>query len=136
MKASDLSLPTYEPEVSCAAYCYGGSVRMTPTTYPELTDANEVWVRGDVAAAEIERLRAEGDALSAAMAAANAEEGRLRAALQRIVQAGQTEPMTVAAADAMENIARAALDGETRDAEPGPRLSRRSPRTHVRYGDD
>ena len=59
MKATDIGLPTFDASVSCGAYCLGGSVNMQPTTYPEFTDADEVWVRGDVVGTELERQRRE-----------------------------------------------------------------------------
>lgn len=59
MKAHKIGLPTFEASVSCGAYCQGGSVNMQPTTYPEFTDADEVWVKGEDAA----KLAAENAAL-------------------------------------------------------------------------
>lgn len=56
MKAKDLGVPTYDASVSCGAFCLGGSVNMQPTTYPEFTDVDEVWVRGEDAAALAARL--------------------------------------------------------------------------------
>ena len=50
MKASELGVPTFEAEVSCGPYCYGGRIATEPTSGAEYTDASEVWVRGgDVA---------------------------------------------------------------------------------------
>jgi len=57
MRASEIGLPTYEPEVSCNAFCYGGGVCMTETTAPQYTEAADCWVRGDVAGAKIAALR-------------------------------------------------------------------------------
>lgn len=61
MKANEIGLPTFEAEVSCGAYCQGGSVKMNPTTYPEFEEAEFVWVRGEDAARLAARLaEAEG----------------------------------------------------------------------------
>lgn len=68
MKAHKIGLPTFEASVSCGAYCQGGSVNMQPTTYPEFTDADEVWVKGEDAAklaAENATLRSTIDDLTA-----------------------------------------------------------------------
>ena len=56
--ALDVSLPTYEPSVSCGMYCLGGVVTMTETDYPEYTDAEDVFVRGDIALSALTALRA------------------------------------------------------------------------------
>lgn len=80
MKANEIGLPTFEAEVSCGAYCQGGSVNMKPTTYAEFTDADEVWVRGDDAArlaAEIESMKDTILALSVARAERDALAARL-----------------------------------------------------------
>lgn len=58
MRASEIGLPTFEPEVSCGAFCYGGSVHMIETSLPEYTEAEGCWVRADTAGAEIAALRA------------------------------------------------------------------------------
>lgn len=59
--ASDLGVPTFEPTVACAGYCYGGVVRMHPTEYPQFTSVADVWVKGDAVAA----LRDKNDVLRA-----------------------------------------------------------------------
>ncbi len=51
MKASAIGIPTYELKVTCGAFCQGGMVDYEPTSYPECTNADEVWVRGADAAA-------------------------------------------------------------------------------------
>jgi hypothetical protein len=56
MNANEIGLPTFEAGVSCGTWCQGGSVAMTPTTQPEYTDAEDVWVKGDAVAALAARL--------------------------------------------------------------------------------
>ena len=65
--ALDVSLPTYEPSVSCGMYCLGGVVTMTETDYPEYTDAEDVFVRGDIALSALTALRARVAELEAAL---------------------------------------------------------------------
>jgi hypothetical protein len=84
MKAKDLGVPSYDASVSCGAYCLGGSVNMQPTTYPEFTDANEVWVRGDDVAALAARL-AEAERLLRGVARGGYPAG-MAALLQDITQ--------------------------------------------------
>lgn len=84
--ASDLGVPTFEPTVACAGYCYGGVVRMHPTEYPQFTSVADVWVKGDAVAA----LRDKNDALMAQAASALGDAEALRtelAALRADVEA-------------------------------------------------
>lgn len=59
MKANELGVPTFEVSVSCGTYCLGGSANFQPTTYPEFTEADEVWVKGADVAAIAARLAVE-----------------------------------------------------------------------------
>lgn len=79
MKASEVGLPTFEASVSCGAWCQGGSVNMQPTSCAEYEEAEFVWVRGDVAGTELERLRSR-------LAEAEAEIARADYATRRAVE--------------------------------------------------
>lgn len=98
MKASEVGLRTWEASVSCGQWCQGGSVYMTPTTYPQHEDAEFVWVRADEAGAKIAALAArlaEADKanqlLRAELAAAAREEDLILIALRLDPERYRTE---------------------------------------------
>jgi hypothetical protein len=82
LMAKDVGLPTCEPEVARGVYCNGCELSMVPTGWPDVTDATDCWVRGDLVAAELAALRARVAELEAANVGLATEAQRLKGGLR------------------------------------------------------